>query len=103
MTNKNHSQDKSILETPNKKQNYPDKEPLDKRIRYGYNHKEVWGQNVIWEKDVKSSLSNLKKRLKDLSEYLSSMKDTNYMKNIIDTSFKEFIGSGLLEGENEET
>lgn len=79
------------------------KEPLDKKIN---NH--AGDEDSLSVKDVKSLLSNLKKRLKEEIRVnpknkarKGQMVDILYCEDIIDKLFSEEIGSGLLEGENE--
>lgn len=81
------------------------KEPLDKKIVTTSKMSCFLALDIV---DVKSSLSNLKKRLKEEIRVnpknkarKGQMVDILYCEDIIDKLFSEEIGSGLLEGENE--
>ena len=77
-------------------------EPLDKKIFGTQDWSEI-PDGFIKTEDVKSSLSNLKKRLKeeirnlDVNEGLISEEEREFIFDIIDNEFLKEIGKGLLE------
>jgi hypothetical protein len=75
------------------------KEPLDKKIRNSKKgqHKIIY--DCFEESDVKSSLSNLKKRLKEEIPQINNKEKYGWNHDIINKIFLEVIGTGLLEDE----
>lgn len=80
------------------------KTPLDKKIKVKRkNDFESVNPSYIYVEDVKSSLSNLKKRLKEelVQENVWDEESMGIIDNKIDLVFDEVIGKGLLEDDND--